>query len=169
VDGLGFMVAIKAHGFSVNGKRIAVIGGGGAGSAIAHALAEAGVDEIIIREINTKRHAFLMQLLKNVNPNSRIAFDLTSLEGLDCVVNATPLGMNDDLNLPFPTHTLGPSTLVADVVTHPKLTPWLAAALQKGCRVQYGVDMVCGQFGLMGRHMGLEIPDSEGLTFFQGD
>ena len=134
-----------------------------------HDLVESGVDEIIIREIDIKRRAFLMQLLNNVNPNSRISFDMTSLEGLDCVVNATPIGMNDDPNVPFPTDTLASATFVVDVVTHPKLTPWLAAALQKGCRVQYGVEMVYGQFGLMGRHLGLEIPDSEVLTFFQGD
>ena len=60
--------------------------------------------------------------------------------------------------------TLSPSTLVADVVTNPKVTPWLAAALQKGCEVQYGAEMAYGQFGLMGRHMGLEIPDPEDLS-----
>jgi shikimate dehydrogenase len=169
VDGLGFMTAVNARGFSVKGKRVAVIGGGGAGAAIAHALVESGVDEIIIREIDTKRHAFLLRLLKNVNPNIHISFDLTNLEGLDCVVNATPIGMNNDSNVPFPTDTLTPLTFVADVVTHPKLTPWLAAALQKGCRVQYGVEMVYGQFGLMGCHMGLDITGSEVPTFFQGD
>jgi shikimate dehydrogenase len=68
------------------------------------------------------------------------------------------VGMNDDPNVPFPTDTLSPSALVADVVTNPEVTPWLAAALEKGCEVQYGAEMVHGQFGLMGRHMGIEIP-----------
>jgi shikimate dehydrogenase len=53
---------------------------------------------------------------------------------------------------------------VADVVTNPEVTPWLAAALEKGCEVQYGTEMVHGQFGLMGRHMGLQIPDPEDLS-----
>jgi shikimate dehydrogenase len=77
------------------------------------------------------------------------------------VVNATPVGMNDDPDVPFPTDTLSSSTLVADVVTNPKVTPWLAAALKNGCDVQYGAEMAYGQFGLMGRHMGLEIPDPQ--------
>jgi shikimate dehydrogenase len=96
----------------------------------------------------------------------KISFELTSLEGFDLVVNATPVGMNDDPNVPFPTVTLSSSTLVADVVTNPKVTPWLASALEKDCdcEVQYGAEMAYGQFGLMGRHMGLEIPDPDDLS-----
>jgi shikimate dehydrogenase len=164
VDGLGFMVAVETHELSMAGKRAALIGGGGAGSAIAQAIAESGADEIVIKEVRTERYGFLERLLKNANPEMKISFELTSLEGFDLVVNATPVGMNDDPNVPFPTDTLSSSTLVVDVVTNPKVTPWLAAALKKGCEVQYGAEMVYGQFGLMGRHMGLEIPDPEDLS-----
>ncbi len=164
VDGLGFMVAVKTHGLSMGGKRAALIGGGGAGAAIAQAIAESGADEIVIKEARTERYGFLERLLKNTNPKIKISFELTSLEGFDLVVNATPVGMNDDANVPFPTDTLSPSTLVADVVTNPKVTPWLAAALKKGCEVQYGAEMAYGQFGLMGRHMGLEISDPEDFS-----
>ena len=44
------------------------------------------------------------------------------------------------------------------------MTPWLAAGLKKGCKVQYGVEMADGQFGLTGRHMGLDIPDPDGSS-----
>ncbi|NIR12762.1 MAG: shikimate dehydrogenase [Desulfobacterales bacterium] len=161
VDGLGFMVAVKTHGLSMDGKRAAVIGGGGAGAAIAQAIAESGATEIVIKEVRRERHGFLERLLIKTNPEMKIAFELTNLEGFDLVVNATPVGMNDDPNVPFSTDTLSSSTLVADVVTNPEVTPWLAAALKKGCEVQYGAEMVIGQFGLMGRHMGLEIPDPQ--------
>ncbi len=164
VDGLGFMVAVNIHGLSLRGKRAAIIGGGGAGAAIAQAIANSGADELVIKEIRAERHGFLARLLKDTNPDMNISFELTSLEGFDLVVNATPVGMNDDPNVPFPTETLCHSTLVADVVTNPKVTPWLAAGLQKGCEVQYGAEMAYGQFGLMGRHMGLEIPDPVDLS-----
>jgi shikimate dehydrogenase len=166
VDGLGFMVAVKNHGLPIPGKRAAIIGGGGAGAAIALAIAQAGADEVVIKEIRTERHAFLEHLLKDANPEIRISFELHTLQGFDLAVNATPVGMNDDPRLPFPTQTLSPSTLVADVVTNPKVTPWLAAALKKGCTVLYGAEMVYGQFGLMGRHLGLEIPDPENFSMF---
>ena len=164
VDGLGFMVAVKTHGLSMDGKRAAIIGGGGAGAAIAEAIAESGAKEIVIKEVRTERYGFLERLLKNASPQMKISFDLNTLEDFDLVVNATPIGMNDDPNVPFPTDTLSSSTLVADVVTNPKVTPWLAAALDKGCEVQYGAEMAYGQFGLMGRHMGLKIPDPEDLS-----
>jgi shikimate 5-dehydrogenase len=62
VDGLGFMVAVKNHGLSIPGKRVAMIGGGGAGTAIALEIAQAGADEIVIKEI--KRLPWAHQLLK---------------------------------------------------------------------------------------------------------
>jgi shikimate dehydrogenase len=166
VDGLGFMVAVKHHGLSVVGKRAAIIGGGGAGAAIAQAIAQAGADEVVIKEIRRERLEFLEHLLKDANPEIRVSFELHTLEGFDLAVNATPVGMNGDPRMPFPAETLSPTTLVADVVTNPKVTPWLAAAIKKGCVVQYGAEMVHGQFGLMGRHLGLEIPDPENFSAF---
>jgi shikimate dehydrogenase len=166
LDGLGFMVAVKNHGLSTPGKRVAIIGGGGAGAAIAQAIAQAGANELVIKEIRTERHEFLEHLLIDENPEIKVSFELHTLEGYDLVVNATPVGMNEDPRVPFPITTLSPPTLVADVVTNPKITPWLAAAIKKGCTVQYGAEMVYGQFGLMGRHMGLEIPDPEDFSMF---
>ena len=162
VDGLGFMVAAKAKGLDMRGKRAAIIGGGVTGAAIALAIAEAGAAEIVIKEIRAQRHGFLEHVLRKNAPHIKLSFELTGLEGFDIAVNATPVGMNDDPNLPFPADTLTPRTLVADVVTNPKVTPWLAAGMQKGCKVQYGIEMADGQFGLMGRHMGLNIPDPDG-------
>jgi len=161
VDGLGFMVALKSHGLSMKGKRAAIIGGGGVGAAISHAIAQAGAREIVIREIRKACHSYLRAMLKRVNPGIRVSFDLSSLEDFDLVVNATPIGMNEDRRLPFPVDTLSPPTLVADVVTNPKVTPWLREARKKGCRVQYGEEMAYGQFGLLGRHLGFDVPDPE--------
>lgn len=166
VDGLGFMVAMRHHGLSIAGKRVALLGAGGAGAAIALALAQAGVAEMVIKEIRAERRDPLEQMLKQSNPSITISFELQTVEGFDLVVNATPVGMNDDPHVPFPTETLSSRTLVADVVTNPKVTPWLAAALKKGCAVQYGAEMVYGQFGWMGRHLGFEIPDPENFSIF---
>jgi shikimate dehydrogenase len=128
------------------------------------AIAQAGAAEMVIKEIRTERREPLDRLLKHANPAIKVSFELQTFEDFDLAVNATPVGMNDDPRVPFPTETLSPPTLVADVVTNPKVTPWLAAALKKGCAVQYGAEMVYGQFGLMGRHLGLEIPDPENFS-----
>jgi shikimate dehydrogenase len=159
VDGAGFGLALQAHGLNIAGKRAAIIGVGGAGAAIAHRLAECGAAEIWIKERDIQRHGFIVRLLKQVNPDTKVSFELTSLKKLDLVVNASPVGMNGDLDLPFPVETLASNCLVADVVTQPALTPWLAAARAKGCEIQYGAEMAYAQIGLLGRHMGLDIPD----------
>ncbi len=159
VDGMGFLVALKSHGCSVEGKRVALIGAGGAGAAIGQAVAQAGASELLVRDINSERLALMERVIRETNPAVSASFELHSLAGIDLAVNATPLGMNEDGRLPFPTDTLSPETLVVDVVTKPKVTPWLASALDIGCEVVYGAEMVYGQFGWLGRHMGLEIPD----------
>lgn len=164
VDGLGFLLAAKARGLAVPGARVVLLGGGGAGAAVALALAEAGVSELVIGEPRAERRQLLERVLKAANPSLRLSFEVTTLAGFDLAVNATPVGMNDDPNVPFPTDSLSPPTLVADVVTHPRLTPWLAAAVARGCPVQYGAEMAHGQFGWMGRHLGFDIPDPEDVS-----
>jgi len=164
VDGLGFLLAAKARGLAVRDARAVLLGGGGAGAAIALALAEAGAAELVVGEPRTERRRLLERVLKAANPALRLSFDVTTLAGFDLAVNATPVGMNDDPNVPFPTDTLAPPTLVADIVTNPRLTPWLAAAIARGCLVQYGAEMAHGQFGWMGRHLGFDIPDPEEVS-----
>ena len=65
--------------------------------------------------------------------------------GCDLVVNATPLGMNDGDPLPFDVSLLSASTFVGEVVMRREVTPLLAAAQARGCRVQVGTDMLFEQ------------------------
>ncbi len=159
VDGLGFLVAVRSHGIALGGKRVALVGAGGAGLAIALALAASRVDELVIHEIDTKRHDSIRRILRKTYPDLSLSFELENLAGFDLIANASPVGMNDDKRLPFPVDGLSSETLVMDAITKPKLTPWLSAARDKECDVIYGAEMVYGQIGLMGRHMGLSIPD----------
>ncbi len=62
--------------------------------------------------------------------------------GFGLVVNATPLGMNPEDPLPFDVDRLQPGTMVGEVVMRSETTALLAAAEQRGCRVQVGTDML---------------------------
>ncbi len=155
VDGLGFLEALRQHNFEVNGKRAAVFGAGGAGSAIAYALAEAGVAELAVVEIDAARRNSLLDLISSRYPSVMLSPSLVTLANLGLAVNATTVGMNGDPNTPFPLDTLQSTTFVADVVTEPDMTPWLSGAKKRGCRIQTGYEMTLGQFKLMGRHMGI--------------
>jgi shikimate dehydrogenase len=66
-------------------------------------------------------------------------------EGYDIVVNATPLGMKDDDPLPMDVERIAPTTFVGEVVMKQEVTPFLQAALDKGCPVQVGKDMLFEQ------------------------
>jgi shikimate dehydrogenase len=160
VDGVGFLEALRRNGFDASGKRAVVFGAGGAGSAIAYALAEAKATALAVTDIDEVREEHLMELIASRYPSVKLSGLVTSLSGFDLAVNATPLGMNGDPHTPFPLDSLEPATLVADVVTEPEETPWLAGAKARGCPTQTGYDMTLGQFVIMGRHMG--------ITFEQG-
>jgi shikimate dehydrogenase len=157
-DGPAFLEATRGRGLDVRGRRVAMIGGGHAATAIAHACAEQGAAELVLSVRRTDRHAELRRIVESVPEPPRLSFDLESLDGFDLVINGTSVGMGDDPNVPFPVDTMSPSSLIAEVVTRPRVTPWLKAALDRGCRVQYGRDMTRAQTQLVGPWWGLDVP-----------
>ncbi|WP_438998587.1 shikimate dehydrogenase family protein [Variovorax beijingensis] len=164
VDGFGFLGAARAHGFSSPGRRALIIGAGGVGSAIAFALCEAGIAQLRLMDVNADRLKALSTMLQGHFPNVEIMSNCDSLATLDLVVNATPIGMATTSNstsaadLPLPRSlldTLPASALVADVVTSPDITPLLATAEAKGCRIQRGAEMAKAQLEFLGGFMGV--------------
>ena len=158
LDGLGCVAAARRHGFDPRGKAALIVGAGGAGSAIADAFAEAGLARLVLRDLDTARVAWVAAALAASFPSLRIEADPGDLSGFDLVVNATPVGMNGKGGLPIPEAeiaTLRPGTHVVDVVTDPRVTPFLDAARARGCAVQPGGDMVAAQIAEFGRLFGL--------------
>ena len=161
VDGEGFLNAARKHHFNPEDKHALVIGTGGVGSAIAYALCQAGVRHLAISDISHARVEALGDLLRNRFPNCTISASPASLEPFDLVVNASPVGMDaasDDGPMPMPgalMHTLATTTLVADVVTSPTITPFLAFARRLGCPIQTGPQMALAQLGNLGHFMGV--------------
>ena len=63
----------------------------------------------------------------------------------DLVVNATPVGMGDDAGLPADPAALLDHAVVADLVYHPRRTPLLAAAEDRGLATVGGLGMLVHQ------------------------
>lgn len=141
-DGAGFVRAVERNGFVPRGKRVMLVGTGGVGSAIAASLAEAQVGEISLVNRSNSSAAELSRRLRDYYPEVKIGFDSTSLRGFDLVINATSLGTRAEDPLPFDLQHIESTTVVADVVNKPALTPLLAAARQRGCTIQTGRDML---------------------------
>src|SRR5687768_15967500 len=66
LDGLAFVEAQQDHGAQPQGARVLLLGAGGAGSAIAIALLESGVRELIIHDTNADRVAELIALVADL-------------------------------------------------------------------------------------------------------
>lgn len=141
LDGIAFVQAQKDQGAQPEGARVLLLGAGGAGSAIAIALLESGVRELIIHDTNAARIAELIALVADVGCG-RVTAGPPDPTGCDMVCNATPLGMAEGDPLPVAADLLTPSMFVGDVIAGHGETPLLAAARAAGCKTANGDQMV---------------------------
>jgi shikimate dehydrogenase len=144
-DGEGFVRGVLRKGFDLKDKRVLVVGNGGVGSPIAASLAAAGVGVMGLFDPNNAASEALGERLVAAYPDLQVATGSKDPEGYDLVVNATPLGMNDSDPLPMDVDRIAPTTFVGEVVMKQEITPFLKAALDKGCQVQVGKDMLFEQ------------------------
>ena len=91
----------------------------------------------------------LARQLKAVFPGTDLGAGPDDPAGYDLVINGTSLGMHAGDALPVDPDRLGPGTLVAEVVMQPDVTPLLAAAEARGCRIHKGINMIEQQVRLL--------------------
>jgi shikimate dehydrogenase len=141
-DGAGFVRGMLRKGFDPSGRRALVVGNGGVGSPIAASLASLGLAAIGLFDPDRAASEALAQRIGAHHPDVEVVVGSRDPEGYDLVVNATPLGMNDDDPLPVDIDRVAPGTYVGDVVLKVDVTPFLQAARDKGCTIQVGSDML---------------------------
>ena len=141
LDGLAFVKAQKDHGAQPDGARVLLIGAGGAGSAIAIALLEEGVRELVVHDADESRVATLLDQLSDLG-QARVSAGPPDPTDCDLVCNASPLGMEDDDPLPVDAATLNSSMFVGDVIAGHGVTPFLEAAQAAGGETANGDHMV---------------------------
>lgn len=144
-DGAGFVGAAKAKGGRVEGRRVALFGAGGAGSAIACALAEAGAASIHLIDPLPGRASALAEKLAAAFPSCRFAAATAVPDGSDMIVNASTVGMRADDGLPGEIGTLETGTLVGDVILSDAPTALLRLARERGCATVSGREMLAAQ------------------------
>lgn len=139
-DGLGFVAAMLDKGCQPEGKKVLLVGAGGAGSAIAHALVMAGVSQLAIHDEDTTRRSTLVDRLASLGkcPVTHGSADPT---GFDIVLNATPVGMKKADPYPLEINNITAAMFVGCVITEPAITPLVAAARTRGCVTMTGADM----------------------------
>ena len=138
-DGQAMAAALQEAG-SMQGYRALLVGAGGAGTAIAHALVLAGVRELAIHDEDTARCDTLVQRLNGL-ARCAVVTGTPDPTGFEVVVNATPVGMRAADPYPLLAEQLAATTLVGCVITAPAITPLIATARTRGCATVTGSQM----------------------------
>ncbi|MGW6289919.1 shikimate dehydrogenase family protein [Streptomyces sp. NPDC055107] len=157
-DGSGFVSGLGRAGHRPKGARVALVGAGGAGSAIAAALLDAGVTRLTITDPDTPRLTSLVDRLAAHWPGRVRAAGRPALADSDIAVNATPLGLRPDDPLPFPPDALPPGAVVADIIMKPRDTRLLREATAQGLHAHHGHHMLTGQLDSYRAFFGLHAP-----------
>lgn len=148
-DGKGFVQSLRDFG-DPGGKRVVMLGAGGAARAIAVELGLAGVAEITIVNRTAARGEELASVLRD---RVKIAASAVALDGdyavpaeADIFINATSIGLSDaTARVPVAADSLRPELVVADVIFNPPDTWLIRTAAERGCRTLDGLGMLVNQ------------------------
>jgi shikimate dehydrogenase len=140
-DGAGFIGAARANGVLDTSRSVVIVGSGGAGSAIAFALAAEGVREIHVSDTDGTRAEELVQALRRSFAGLEVNTRRDALRSAGLAVNATPLGLRAGDAMPFDPALLPDDAALFDIVAA-RDTELMAAALARGLRVLGGRPMV---------------------------
>ena len=145
-DGKGVVKAIEKLA-PLAGRRVVMLGAGGAGRAMAVEMAWAGAAHLTLI---TRRQEQGQEVADTVSRASGVPAVWQAWEGevvvpagTSLLMNATHLGCAPELEpVPVRWDTVDTACLVVDVITNPRITPFLATARRHGCPVVDGVEML---------------------------
>ena len=143
----GFAEGLRRNLPDADMRCVLLLGAGGAGGAVAHALAGAGTGRLLVADRQADSAAALVAALNAVMPGlAALAPDPAKAAALATgIVNATPMGMAKLPGTAIDTALLEPRHWVADIVYFPLETALLAAARARGCHTLSGAGMAVNQ------------------------
>lgn len=147
-DMWGFRESFRRGMAGVRRDTVLLVGAGGAGVAVAHALLDLGAARLLVHDTDAARAAALAARLEARFGAGRAATagdPGAALGEADGVVNATPVGMAKLPGTPLPAGLLRPAHWVADIVYFPLETELLRHARSLGCRTLSGEGMAVWQ------------------------
>ena len=153
-DATGFLQALLEKGIEPKGKRVVILGAGGASRAISFVLAERGSSLVILNRTWSKAKICAERISK-IFQRETMALELNrenlaaSLSEADILVNATSLGMSPNVDeTPVTSDLLKPGLVVSDIVYNPVETRLQREAEAAGATVVSGLDMLVWQGAL---------------------
>jgi shikimate dehydrogenase len=143
-DGDGLCDSLVEAGVSIEGRRVVVLGAGGAARSIVDALARHGVGSLLIHNRTLANAELLLPLARGrgaVCDGNELA---DAVRSGDIVINASSVGMGENVS-PLRDGLLTADHVVVDIVYHPLKTTLLAQAESAGSRTVDGLRMLIHQ------------------------
>ncbi|OAS13765.1 shikimate dehydrogenase [Paenibacillus oryzisoli] len=144
-DGIGYVRSLKEEtGIELKGKRVLVLGAGGAARGVAYALAKEGASCIYIANRTKERAVELAATISAFTETVGLGMDELEnvADNVEFVLNTTSAGMHPNVDeLPLPLHLLRPHHLVSDLIYNPRITRFLREAEAIGARIHGGLGM----------------------------
>ncbi len=156
-DGTGYMMSLKDRGFDIIGKKITILGCGGAATAISIQAALDGVKEISIFNAGDSFFPRAEENAKKIRENTDCVAHAYPLEDTQrlreeiassvLLANATNVGMGklEGISLITDKTMLRPELICTDVIYTPEETAFLKLAREVGCPTMNGNGMVLYQ------------------------
>ena len=153
-DAHGFIRSLKERAeLEPRGKRVLLLGAGGAARAAAFGLAEEGVAALTItNRTREKAKRLADELRSSIGQVATVSYDAADLEAAgnaaDLIVNATSMGMRHgdaEADSPLKARQIAPGSLVYDMVYTPPETPLLKEARRAGASTLGGLPMLIYQ------------------------
>lgn len=157
-DVIGFVDVLRAHGCTLAGQKVMIVGCGGAGGALAAVCCHEGAASLTLADLDAARLATLVERLNGVGAGtcvtavpveatpaeSRLAWGRAA-EQATLVVNATPMGLHPGDPSALPETSFHPGQFVLDIVPTVTFPPTAAAARAAGAEATDGLEFLVGQ------------------------
>lgn len=162
-DVIGFVAGLAAQGCGLAGRRVFIVGCGGAGSALATACCHEGAAELVVADLDgTRTNALAARLselgtgtavsaLSPISDAGGVDFEASraawgvAAEKAEIVVNATPMGLHDGEPSALPPTAFHKGQFVLDIVPTVRFPPTAAAAKAAGAKASDGLEFLVGQ------------------------
>ena len=148
-DVAGFLRHLNKLNFNPTNKRVVILGAGGAGKAVAYAVAKKGISRVAIFDIDKDKAESVSLMLRAIFPELDISI-VDEIEQLDMInkdllINATPIGLTSEDPCLIEEDMLHEDLFVYDLIYNPSPTKLLSLAKNKGLRCSDGLGMLVYQ------------------------
>jgi len=149
-DGDGLLAALREQRVEPRGARVLIVGAGGSARSVAHALARAGVRELVVANRTRPRAEALVRSLGRRGTHAGdlgVLEDAATLAAIDLIVNCTSASLGEGALPALPRIGRRGRPVACDLM-YGKPSRFLAQARAAGCRVMDGRGMLLHQGAL---------------------